>query len=92
MSAPDASRARAQAAADHRAAYPKLADLVDDFRKSHPGARLLAGIEDGREVGRVDDDLRELRAMAQLPPATETEQERLLRVYAAERAAAGVRP
>lgn len=41
-----------------RAEHPGLAALGDELRAAFPGVKLLGGIEDGREVGKVDDSLR----------------------------------
>lgn len=82
---------RSQAAAANRAAFPQLAALVDEIRERYPEARLVAGIEDWREIGKVDDELRVAYGQASVPAVTETEEDRLRGLYAAERAAAGVR-
>ena len=42
----------------NRREFPKLAGLLDMVREFYPEARLVAGIEDGREIGKVDDALR----------------------------------
>lgn len=43
---------RATAAAANRAAFPELAEIVDDFRRVFgPGVRLVSGTEGGRTLG-----------------------------------------
>lgn len=44
----------------NRQQFPQLAGLVDAFRKEGFEVKLLAGIENGREIGAVDDALRNL--------------------------------
>ena len=46
----------------NRANFPELAALVDAFRAKGFDVRLLAGIERGKEIGKVDDALRETYA------------------------------
>jgi len=44
----------------NRDQFPGLASIVDQFRAVFgPDVKLIAGIENGREIGKVDDDLRE---------------------------------
>lgn len=69
----------------NRADFPRLAALVDEVRARFPGAKLLAGVEDDREVGRVDDELRAGYAQSLLPPDPEPIQDQLNRQYAADR-------
>ena len=45
-----------------RAEFPGLAEMVDAFRAKGFDVRLLAGIERGKEIGKVDDELREVYA------------------------------
>ena len=68
----------------NRADFPKLADMIDMVRAYHPSVRLVAGIENGREVGKVDDEMRQQYAQFQAPQV-ETESERLKRQYDADR-------
>lgn len=43
----------------NRDAFPQLAGLVDQFRKVFgDDVKLIAGIENGKEIGKVDDELR----------------------------------
>lgn len=42
----------------NRREFPKLAGILDMVREFYPEARLVAGIEDGCEIGKVDDALR----------------------------------
>ena len=43
----------------NRKDFPQLAGMVDEFRRIFgPDVKLVAGIERGREVGKVDDKLR----------------------------------
>lgn len=46
----------------NRANFPELAVTVDAFRAKGFDVRLLAGIERGKEIGKVDDELREVYA------------------------------
>ena len=43
----------------NRAEFPKLAQLMDQARARYGAdVKLVAGIEDGREIGKVDDEFR----------------------------------
>ncbi|MEJ7746325.1 MAG: hypothetical protein WKF61_06160 [Luteimonas sp.] len=44
----------------NRADFPKLAEMVDMVRSTCPDVKLVGGIEEGREIGKVSDELREL--------------------------------
>lgn len=48
----------------NRAAFPLLAEMTDMVREKYPEARLVGGIEHGREIGRVDAWLRESYELA----------------------------
>jgi hypothetical protein len=48
----------------NRAAFPLLAGMLDMVRETYPEARLVGGIERGREIGRVDAWLRESYELA----------------------------
>lgn len=43
----------------NRGEFPGLAELMDSFRALYgDNVKLVAGIEGGKEIGKVDDDLR----------------------------------
>lgn len=48
----------------NRADFPLLAGMLDMVRATYPEARLVGGIEHGREIGKVDVWLRESYELA----------------------------